>query len=158
MFRVEYYFQPSWIEVTKFPGLSDPDVDVEVCSDDTDNGTHPFEVLLNNLALLRSIGLERIPAPSIGFGLLHQREFRYVSFGTSYILEFPAPRWVECTYSAPYVDEEEEAEVDDPDQAATREAAFDAALGIDRNHKPGPFDFQRRATHPNPFTRVYLSE
>jgi hypothetical protein len=52
--------------------------------------------------------LEELPEPSIGFGFLYDGSFRYRSFGTSYILEFPAPRWVECAYSPPYDDEEGE--------------------------------------------------
>jgi len=54
--------------------------------------------------------LDALPDPSIGFGFLYEGSFRYRSFGTSYILEFPAPRWVECAYSPPYDDEEDEEE------------------------------------------------
>lgn len=57
--------------------------------------------------------LDALPQPDIGFGFLYDGKFRYRSFGTSYILEFPAPRWVECAYSPPYEDED-----DDEDAAA----------------------------------------
>jgi hypothetical protein len=58
--------------------------------------------------LLASNHLERIPEPTIGFGVLYDGRFRYRSFGTSYLLEFPAPRWVECAYTPPYEDEDED--------------------------------------------------
>jgi MFS family permease len=59
--------------------------------------------------------IEEIPAPAIGFGFLRDARFRYQNFGTSFILEFPAPRWVECAYTPPYVDEDsaDEAEGDE---------------------------------------------
>ena len=54
-------------------------------------------------------------------GFLYDGHFRYRSFGTSFILEFPAPRWVECAYTPPYEDDDEdffddEAEDDEPDE------------------------------------------
>jgi hypothetical protein len=52
--------------------------------------------------------LDAIPEPSIGFGFLYDGRFEYRSFGTGFILEFPAPRWVQCAYTPPYEDEEEE--------------------------------------------------
>jgi hypothetical protein len=55
--------------------------------------------------LVTSGELERVPTPSIGFSFLYDGNFRYESFGTSFILEFPAPRWVECAYTPPYEDE-----------------------------------------------------
>lgn len=51
--------------------------------------------------------LTEIPEPAIGFSFLYDGEFRYRSFGTSFILEFPAPGWVECAYTPPYLDEDE---------------------------------------------------
>jgi hypothetical protein len=50
--------------------------------------------------------LGEIPEPAIGFGFLSDGSFEYRSFGTSFLLEFPAPRWVECAYTPPYPDEE----------------------------------------------------
>jgi len=50
--------------------------------------------------------LKEIPAPAIGFSFLYDGQFRYRSFGTSFILEFPAPGWVECAYTPPYLDED----------------------------------------------------
>ena len=58
--------------------------------------------------------LEEIPRPRIGFALLSQQDFLYQSFGTGYILEFSAPRWIQCAYNPPYQDEyEEEYEEDE---------------------------------------------
>jgi len=58
--------------------------------------------------------IEEIPAPTIGFAFLYDAAFRYQSFGTSFILEFPAPRWVECAYTPAYVEEEDEAMDEEP--------------------------------------------
>jgi len=47
---------------------------------------------------------------------LNNDEFRYQSFGTSFLLEFPSTRWVECAYSPPYEyadDEDEEYPVEE---------------------------------------------
>lgn len=59
--------------------------------------------------------LERIPEPAIGFPWLYDGRFRYESYGTSYLLEFPAPRWVQCHYTpaplAEDLDEDEKAEL-----------------------------------------------
>jgi hypothetical protein len=58
--------------------------------------------------------LEKVPRPRIGFAWLSQQDFLYQSFGTSYILEFSAPRWIQCAYNPPYQDEyEEEYEEED---------------------------------------------
>jgi hypothetical protein len=62
--------------------------------------------------------IESIPEPSIGFSFLYDGDFRYQSFGTSFLLEFPAPRWVECAYTPPFEDEDWEDEEDAPDVAA----------------------------------------
>lgn len=66
--------------------------------------------------LLEGGELDAIPRPAIGFGFLSHDEFRYRSFGTSFLLEFPAPRWVECAYTPPF-DEEEEDGVEDAEAA-----------------------------------------
>jgi hypothetical protein len=58
--------------------------------------------------LVQTGALEEIPRPRIGF--LSEQEFVYQSFGTSYILEFSAPRWIQCAYNPPYLDEFEEEE------------------------------------------------
>lgn len=60
--------------------------------------------------LVESGSLAEIPRPRIGFALLSQQDFLYQSFGTSYILEFSAPRWIQCAYNPPYQDEYEEEE------------------------------------------------
>jgi hypothetical protein len=66
--------------------------------------------------LVRAGELAEIPRPQIGFGFLDRQEFHYQSFGTSYILEFYAPRWIQCAYNPPYQvepGEEEEEDVED---------------------------------------------
>ena len=65
--------------------------------------------------LVKAGYLDEIPEPAIGFGFLYDGHFRYRSFGSSFILEFPAPRWVECAYTPPYEDEEEEGYEDEGD-------------------------------------------
>ena len=69
-------------------------------------GIYPDELDL----LLKSGDLAEIPRPAIGFAFLYDGEFRYRNFGTSFLLEFPAPRWVECAYTPPFEDEEEDWE------------------------------------------------
>jgi hypothetical protein len=54
--------------------------------------------------------LAAVPVPSIGFGCLYDGEFEYQSFGTSYLMQFPAPRWVQCAYTPALVYEEYEDE------------------------------------------------
>ena len=51
--------------------------------------------------------LPAVPEPAIGFGFLDDAVFEYRGFGTSFILEFTAPRWVECAYTPPYRDDED---------------------------------------------------
>ena len=43
--------------------------------------------------------LERIPEPTIGLPLERVDGFDYASYGTSYLLDFSAPRWVQCHYT-----------------------------------------------------------
>jgi hypothetical protein len=57
--------------------------------------------------------IDAIPDPAIGFRFLSRVEFHYQNFGTSYLLDFSAPRWVECAYSPPFADDEED-ESDEP--------------------------------------------
>ncbi len=54
--------------------------------------------------------LEEVPQPRIGFALFSQQDFIYQNFGTGYLLEFSAPRWIQCAYNPPYADEYEEEE------------------------------------------------
>lgn len=68
--------------------------------------------------LVEAGDLEAIPEPDIGFDVFYDGEFRYQNFGTSFLIEFPAPRWVQCAYTPPYEyedDEEEEEFYDDED-------------------------------------------
>jgi hypothetical protein len=50
--------------------------------------------------------LEAIPEPQIGFAFLGSAPFTYQSFGVGYVLEFSAPRWVQCAYSPPWEEED----------------------------------------------------
>lgn len=69
-------------------------------------------------ALVAAGDLEHIPEPAIGFAALYDGEFGYQSFGTSFLLEFPAPRWVQCAYTpAPHTEDFE------PEELAELEAA-----------------------------------
>jgi hypothetical protein len=59
-------------------------------------------------SLVESGDLDTVPKPSLGFAFLGDgTRFTYQAFGTSYLLEFPAPRWVQCAYNPPYDDEDE---------------------------------------------------
>jgi hypothetical protein len=80
--------------------------------------------------LVKAGDLDAIPEPAIGFGFLYDARFRYQSFGTSFILEFPSPRWVECAYTPPYHEEDEEEDgegLEAAEEAGTDEAAADEA-------------------------------
>ncbi len=70
--------------------------------------------------------IEAIPEPAIGFSFLYDGSFRYRSFGSSFILEFPATRWVECAYTPPYDDEEGE---ENGDAASDTNGFEDDSLG-----------------------------
>ncbi len=65
--------------------------------------------------LVASKELDRVPSPQIGFGVLETPGFVYQNFGTNYLLEFSAPRWVQCAYNPPYPDEEEGTPTGSPD-------------------------------------------
>lgn len=68
-------------------------------------------------ALVAAGDLETIPRPSIGFDFLYDGEFDYQSFGTSFLMQFPAPRWVQCAYTpAPVYDEDELEELEEDEQ------------------------------------------
>jgi hypothetical protein len=58
--------------------------------------------------LVASADLESVPEPQIGFGFLYAGGFDYQNFGISYVLDFPAPRWVQCAYNPPWEDEDYE--------------------------------------------------
>jgi hypothetical protein len=63
--------------------------------------------------LVGSGDLESIPEPRIGFGFLYDAGFQYQNFGISYLLDFPAPGWVQCAYNPPWVDDEADDEEDE---------------------------------------------
>ena len=70
--------------------------------------------------------LAAIPKPQIGFPFPGSDDsaFTYQGFGTSYLLEFSAPRWVQCAYNPPYSDEDAvEDDGDAPDVAQGGDAA-----------------------------------
>jgi hypothetical protein len=58
--------------------------------------------------LIAAGDIDALPTPVIGFRFLGGADFHYQNFGTSYLLDFAAPRWVECAYSPPLSDDEEE--------------------------------------------------
>jgi hypothetical protein len=60
--------------------------------------------------------LEHVPRPRIGFA--SGEEFVYQNFGESYLLEFSAPRWIQCAYNPPWALEPGEA----PDREDTGDA------------------------------------
>jgi hypothetical protein len=67
--------------------------------------------------------LMSVPRPRIGFAALGgERSFTYQAFGDSYLLEFAAPRWVQCAYNPPYADE-------DDDEGGSGEAEDDLGKG-----------------------------
>jgi len=91
--------------------------------------------------LVKAGDLAAIPEPAIGFGFLYDAKFRYQNFGTSFILEFPAPRWVECAYTPPFSDEEyAEEEAADDDAADTVAAAPAAGEAFERPPNPADAD------------------
>jgi hypothetical protein len=55
--------------------------------------------------LVEAKDLDTVPNPQIGFGVFEEPSFTYQNFGTNYLLEFSAPRWVQCAYNPPYPDE-----------------------------------------------------
>jgi hypothetical protein len=65
-------------------------------------GTYPDELT----QLVEAGDLERVPAPRIGFRMLGEQDFVYQNFGESYLLEFSAPRWMQCAYNPPYLAED----------------------------------------------------
>lgn len=69
----------------------------------------------DELAQLVEAGdLQEIPEPHIGFRSFGRQQFVYQNFGDSYLLEFSAPRWIQCAYNPPYaLDEDEEPSPED---------------------------------------------
>lgn len=65
--------------------------------------------------LIETADLDSIPRPRIGFPVFTDGDFRYQSFGTSYILDFSAPRWVQCAYNPPWVEDEDGDDTGDAD-------------------------------------------
>ncbi|MEN8162069.1 MAG: hypothetical protein ABFS41_18510, partial [Myxococcota bacterium] len=59
--------------------------------------------------------LASVPVPRVG--LLSLQEFVYQNFGDSYLLEFSAPRWIQCAYNPPWRLEPGE-EIDPEDEEA----------------------------------------
>jgi len=82
--------------------------------------------------LVASKDLPAVPMPQVGFGVDGEPAFTYQNFGTSYILEFSAPRWVQCAYNPPWGDEdleEEEEEGAAAEPAAPPSADADGVPG-----------------------------
>ncbi len=64
--------------------------------------------------------LDEVPVPRIG--LFSAQEFVYQDFGDSYLLEFSAPRWIQCAYNPPW--RLEPGEVLDPEDAEALSGAW----------------------------------
>ena len=80
--------------------------------------------------LVKSKDLDEVPRPNLGFGLLgNGARFTYQGFGTSYLLEFPAPRWVQCAYNPPYEEWDEEEEDEEPAATSADDAEPSEDLG-----------------------------
>jgi hypothetical protein len=73
--------------------------------------------------------LPGIPEPRVGFALLDRPQFVYQNFGINYLLEFSAPRWVQCAYNPPYVDEEDGEEEEFEDEEIPSEEDEDGLPG-----------------------------
>lgn len=82
-------------------------------------------------ALVQSGDLDAVPRPAIGFGFLDDSSFTYQAFGTSFLLEFAAPRWVQCAYNPPYSDEADAAGGDEQNGAPAESTPHVAAAGPD---------------------------
>jgi hypothetical protein len=60
--------------------------------------------------------LAEIPRPRVGFGSGND-VFTYQNFGSSYILEFSAQRWMQCAYNPPWADDS--GDTDEESHSAT---------------------------------------
>jgi len=67
--------------------------------------------------------LPAIPRPQIGFSWLSHPHFVYQNFGDSYLLEFSAPRWMQCAYNPPWTDDEAELD-EESEEGATLGGAW----------------------------------
>lgn len=83
--------------------------------------------------------IDAIPTPVIGFVPPGEARapFTYQGFGTSYLLEFSAPRWVQCAYNPPYDEEDGELEEDENVPAAAAGDANAAELGAEASDLAG---------------------
>jgi hypothetical protein len=59
--------------------------------------------------LVAAKDLVEIPRPQVGFGA-DDEVFSYQNFGSSYILEFSAQRWMQCAYNPPWSDDSASAD------------------------------------------------
>lgn len=88
--------------------------------------------------LVASKDLAAVPDPQIGFGVFEAPRFTYQSFGTNYLLEFSAPRWVQCAYNPPYPDDDGGASLGTIGGGDA--AAADPGAGAPADEPAGPFD------------------
>jgi len=75
--------------------------------------------------LVASKDLAAVPVPQVGFGVDGAPAFTYENFGTSYLLEFSAPRWVQCAYNPPWSEEE----LEEPEEVTPASGAAEGAPG-----------------------------
>gem|GEM_PF-845543 len=68
---------------------------------------HSYPESLTELVAAKD--LVEIPRPQVGFGA-GDEVFSYQNFGSSYILEFSAQRWMQCAYNPPWSDDTASAE------------------------------------------------
>ena len=87
--------------------------------------------------LVRAKDLPAVPRPRIGSGMLGAPRFSYQSFGTSYLLEFSAPGWVQCAYSPPYTDDEDADGGPPAQDGAAADDARPASGGGDDDRQAG---------------------
>jgi hypothetical protein len=73
--------------------------------------------------------LRKVPEPRVGFAFLDRPQFVYQNFGINYLLEFSAPRWVQCAYNPPYFDEEDGEEEEFEDEEIPSEEDEDGLPG-----------------------------
>jgi hypothetical protein len=91
--------------------------------------------------LVASGDLDAVPRPAIGFGFLSDASFSYQAFGTSFLLEFAAPRWVQCAYNPPFSEngdaEDDVASGGAADAAARTPGVASAAADAESDSRSG---------------------
>jgi hypothetical protein len=93
--------------------------------------------------LVASRDLDEIPKPQIGFAALSEESFVYQNFGTSYLLEFSAPGWVQCAYNPPWSEDDDALE--EPEDLEEAEGGGAASNGEgDGESLPGAWSCEQK--------------